>query len=353
MNAGKPTVCPKCNYARTAADAAPAWQCPSCGIAYIKFKNTAKPEAGEGTVPRVDARQRAASLGLRDKVSGTAILVYPLVLLLIYPLALARQTSLMILPPILMAACAFLLWLRAYRRLRVVADVPTSTIAAAAQGYTELHGQVAEAPGHALVGHLTRTPCVWYRYFWSRPGKNGKGDEGELGVPFILRDATGECLINTEHAEVICDRCETWSDGLSLTLFHEWSIRIGDPVYAIGYFSSDGAAVEAHVNLKVACALAAKERDAEAHVARYDANRDGKVDRQETSLAREALRRDTMQQYAAQGGAHALIRPPDGRPFLVIGADHARIVRRYRLLTLAHLCVFFISLGFAGYAWSI
>jgi hypothetical protein len=29
--------CPKCRYSRKAADAAPDWQCPNCGIAYAKF----------------------------------------------------------------------------------------------------------------------------------------------------------------------------------------------------------------------------------------------------------------------------------------------------------------------------
>jgi len=29
-------TCPKCAYARQAADTAPDWQCPSCGIAYAK-----------------------------------------------------------------------------------------------------------------------------------------------------------------------------------------------------------------------------------------------------------------------------------------------------------------------------
>jgi hypothetical protein len=29
-------ICPKCQYKRTAADQAPDWQCPSCGVAYSK-----------------------------------------------------------------------------------------------------------------------------------------------------------------------------------------------------------------------------------------------------------------------------------------------------------------------------
>lgn len=33
-----PVICPKCGYARTASDIAPGWQCPSCGIAYLKYQ---------------------------------------------------------------------------------------------------------------------------------------------------------------------------------------------------------------------------------------------------------------------------------------------------------------------------
>ena len=30
-------TCPKCGYLRSAADTAPDWECPACGIAYAKF----------------------------------------------------------------------------------------------------------------------------------------------------------------------------------------------------------------------------------------------------------------------------------------------------------------------------
>ena len=45
------TVCPKCSYLRRATDTAPAWQCPSCGIAYVKWQTARQlvvpPQAGE------------------------------------------------------------------------------------------------------------------------------------------------------------------------------------------------------------------------------------------------------------------------------------------------------------------
>jgi glutaredoxin len=31
-----PTICPKCNYSRRDTDSCPAWQCPSCQVAYSK-----------------------------------------------------------------------------------------------------------------------------------------------------------------------------------------------------------------------------------------------------------------------------------------------------------------------------
>jgi uncharacterized protein YxjI len=46
---GRP--CPKCAYARTASDTAPDWQCPKCGIAYVKFEqatNSAPASTGSG-----------------------------------------------------------------------------------------------------------------------------------------------------------------------------------------------------------------------------------------------------------------------------------------------------------------
>jgi uncharacterized protein YxjI len=44
---GRP--CPKCAYVRTASDTAPDWQCPKCGIAYVKFEQAhaaPAPQAG-------------------------------------------------------------------------------------------------------------------------------------------------------------------------------------------------------------------------------------------------------------------------------------------------------------------
>jgi hypothetical protein len=353
MTAANATVCPKCGHVRTAEDAAPAWQCPACGIAYSKFRDASgrHPDDGRpGPGAVEDLRVRTLSVGQADKAGDIAIGVYLAWVSVFFVLTLAfpRLRAPMWVPALL-AASAFLFWLGVYRRLRMVMDVPTSTIAAAAQGYVELQGRAAAAPGEALRGQLTGVPCIWYRYNWYTPGDDKAVDFGERGVPFILRDATGDCLVDSDDAEVICDRCQKWTeDGKVL---QEWSIRVGDPVYAIGYLASGGADAERHVNLKVAYELAAQEHDRRSYQARYDVNRDGKVDRRETALAREARRRDVMEKFAGQGGVNALGPSPDGRPFLVIGAGQESITMRFRIRAVAHLCVFLAALGVGAYFW--
>jgi hypothetical protein len=341
-----PAPCPKCGYLRKAADTAPAWQCPSCGIAYSKFSDA---PAKAAAAPDLRART-LLSVGLRDRAGDVAIWVY-------IALALAFLGLIVVFPqleadrwiPLVLAVSAFAFWLRAYRRLRTIEDVPTSTIAAAAQGYVELNGTAVAAAGDTLVGHLTRLPCVWYRYSWYKSGQEKGGDMGELGVPFILRDATGDCLVDATEAEVVCDRCQTWAR--EAIVFQEWSIRVGDPVYVIGHFSTGGAAAERHVNMKASYALAAQQRDAQAYASRYDLDRDGKVDRREAAVAREAQRREILERYVRQGGVHTLGPSRDGRPFLVIGAGSRSIASRYRRLALAHLGVFFLSLALVAWLW--
>jgi ribosomal protein L37AE/L43A len=54
-------ACPKCSYVRKAAETAPAWQCPSCGIAYNKFQ----PEnSGEQTTAAARKDGRETVLGV-------------------------------------------------------------------------------------------------------------------------------------------------------------------------------------------------------------------------------------------------------------------------------------------------
>ena len=58
----------------------------------------------------------------------------------------------------LMAAVSFFAWIANYRRLRQIADTPTSNVATAAQGYAELAGR-AEPAGAPLRATYSGRPC--------------------------------------------------------------------------------------------------------------------------------------------------------------------------------------------------
>jgi hypothetical protein len=340
-----PTVCPKCGQARAAAAAAPQWQCPACGIAYSKFGSRPEESAREAVAP-ADRRERARTAGERDAAGSNAVGIYLALFVLGFVVAFFTRGGALFWPPLLLAGGAFLLWLAAYRRKRLVEDVPTSTIAAAAQGYVEIQGTVEHAPGDLLAGKLTNLPCVWYHYtLQTDPAErdNSRDDAGWNGTPFIIRDESGECLVDPADAEVICDRCQAW--GAAGVTYSEWSIRVGDPIYAIGYFSTGGARNERQLKRKIGGALRSWQRNATAFLARFDADRDGKVAGAEMAAAREAAGHEVLKQYSLQGGVHTLGLSPDGRPFILISADQGRIRRRYRRLTAVHLFIFFASLG--------
>ena len=345
MRTANPTVCPRCGHARGAADDAPAWQCPACGIAYKKVGTRGEESARKRAAPQ-DQRERARTVGERDTAGSSAFGIYLALFVLGIAAAFLTRGSVRFWLPLLLAGGAFVFWLAAYRRKRMIEDVPTSTIAAAAQGYVEIQGTVEHAPGDLLAGRLTNLPCVWYHCtLRTDPSDkdNSRDEAGWNSTPFIIRDETGECLVDPAEAEVICDRCQAWN--AERVAYREWSIRVGDPIYAIGYFTTGGARSEHQLKRRIGGTLSSWQRNAKDFLARFDTNRDGKVATQELAEAREAARRETLQQYSLQGGVHTLRPAPDGRPFILISADQDRIKRRYRRLTAVHLFIFFVSLG--------
>lgn len=344
-----PTVCPKCGYARKPADTAPAWQCPSCGIAYNKFQAEAATQAASQPAAVPDLRQTRLATGQRDKPGSTAFLFYgaalPILGVVVFYIPLPPVSSLKWGLSVFVVG-SFLFWLSAYQRKRAFEDVPTSTVAAAAQGYVELRGTAEAAPGHSLRGRLTGAPCIWCQFVMKEKDNQGEYVEmeaGSLGVPFLLRDKTGECLVDAGQAEVVCNRCQQWKEDERVC--EEWSIRVGDMIHVVGFFSTGSTDADGQLSMKVAYDLASEQRNPAAYAARYDTNYDGKVDVREVAVARVAKRREEEQRLTSQGGAHSVGPSPDGRPFLVVSAGQKKVSTHYAFLAAVHLGVFFISLG--------
>jgi hypothetical protein len=247
-----------------------------------------------------------------------------------------------------LAAVSFLAWVASYRRYRQVEDLPTSRIGSAAQGYVEFYGRASALSGTPVVSRLTGLPCCWYRYTVERRDSGNRWRHQESGVStahFLLEDATGQCVISPEGAEVVGLRADTRTRG---DYRHtEWLILPGAPLYAIGELRTVGGAVaELDERRDVNALLREWKQDPPALLQRYDRNADGEIDLREWEAARLDARRAVRAEHRRirmQDAVHVLGMPRDGRLFLLAGEVPQRLGRRFARWSGVHLTVFFLA----------
>ncbi|KXS32649.1 MAG: Uncharacterized protein AWT59_1244 [Candidatus Gallionella acididurans] len=273
-------------------------------------------------------------------------------LLLLIGLKLESRNSWLICLSV-MAAISILAWLSALNRLRTVRDTPTSKIASAAQGYVELRGR-GHPFGDPLLGKLSLLPCLWYRYRIEQRESGNKWktmDAGESDDTFILRDDTGECVIDPEQAEILTLHHDQWHDGDYR--YTEWKLIEHDSLYVIGQFRTQGgSSVEFDTHAELNALLAEWKQDMPALLKRFDLDNDGTLNAQEWMLARSAANREVarmMREAQAQPDINIVGRPRDGKLFMVSNLGQDKLARRYLLWSWAHLLIFFGALGGAGW----
>lgn len=255
---------------------------------------------------------------------------------------------------ICIAGLALVGWKVSYGRTRIMADLPTSRVASAAQGYVELHGQALWHEGQRMIAPKSRFNCVWYRYLVEeKKGKNWrKVESGVSDETFILRDASGDCVVDPEGAEVLTSSKRTWfSEPYRIT---EWLIRPNDSVYALGAFTSiDPADPNANAKADTAALLAEWKRDRRMLLERFDSNGDGEIDMQEWERVRtaaEAEVRGTQVAVQKLPQLHVMRKPKDGRAYMLSNMDPNNLIRRYKLWTMAQFGILCVAGGFAAFS---
>ena len=245
-------------------------------------------------------------------------------------------------------------WIANYRRYRQIADTPTSRVASAAQGYVELLGHAAQLPDAALLTKFRQLPCVWYRYQVEEKGSDDKWsvkDVGESDDPFLLSDATGQCVIDPEHAEIITSHVETWTDGDCR--YTEWLLLPQDKIYALGDFSTIGAGTALDFDGDVGALLTEWKKNQPQLLERFDLNRDGVIELREWQLARRQAQREVErnhQEIRASSDVNVMRRPADGRLFLLSNQLPEKLILRYQLWSWAHIVIF---LGAGGLSFAL
>lgn len=99
--------------------------------------------------------------------------------------------------------------IRAFRKKRLLENMPTSKIRSIAMGLVEIFGKVEPQLVNGLLkGPLSKKDCVYYRYKVEEYRSSGKSghwvtiNKGEKGVPFFVRDETGVVLVDPKGANV-------------------------------------------------------------------------------------------------------------------------------------------------------
>ncbi|MGH8576434.1 MAG: hypothetical protein ACREXX_04945 [Gammaproteobacteria bacterium] len=247
----------------------------------------------------------------------------------------------------LVGVCSLVAWLAALRRYRLVADTPTSLIASAAQGYVELVGRCELHPDSPALGYLSGPPCVWYRCAVSRRTSEGwSSTSRERSTDtFLLRDASGICVVDPDHAEVTGAHRRSWIQG-------EYRYDLdylapGDPLYALGELATlGGPPGPLDRRAEVGALLSEWKRDPASLRERFDIDRDGEVNLAEWAKAREAAEREVDRRHLETGppaALHLLRAPADGRPYLLSNRDPLALARSFRFWAWLHVIVLTVA----------
>lgn len=268
------------------------------------------------------------------------------------------------------SAAFYFIW-RSLHRARIVEDMPTARVRSAYQGYVELEGRGLLLDGPPIVGPLTGTRCLWYRYKIEHHETRGDGRGSHWGTLqagvsdglFALDDGTGRCLIDPEGAEVIPGEKDVWYGnagfprrgppaskswfrlGSGEYRYTEERLMPGD-LYALGWFHTVDAAA-GDLRADVVALLRDWKGDQPALRRRFDRDGDGRIDAEEWDAARAAAQAEALARRRDQPRAptlHVLARAPSDRhPFLLSALSQRVLATRYRRRALAALVAFLIG----------
>ena len=290
------------------------------------------------------------SLHLRDVGRDAACVVAYLALLQI--VVESAGTSIATWSVLAITSIAVWATLSAYGRYRIGVDLPTSRIGSAAQGYVELRGVAKAHPGRDLRSPHGLTRCVWFRYVVEERTRDTYRvvRSGASHDTFVLRDDTGECIVDPDGARVDGGRLRRWDDApYRIT---EVTLVDGDPLYALGELKSDHShAGPDSVGRDAASLLAEWKRDRAALNARFDANGDGAVDLAEWEVARSSAQREALANRTRESALpplHVLSRPEGSRPFVLSTRDPDAVARRWLTWTIAHAAVAITGFFYGG-----
>jgi hypothetical protein len=265
------------------------------------------------------------------------------------------------------APLCFYFGFRDWRLARLIDDTPVSRIRSAAQGYVELCGIASMGEGSPTIAPLSQLPCAWWSFSIEHRTGDGRDrrwetiNRGVSVAPFLLQDDTGACLVGPTGADVRPGHKDLWRGSLPWPTapggaqrffglesgdyrYTEHRIDEREQVSVIGEFRTMGGAGSGDVTVEVMRLLAEWKHDQPALLEHFDSNHDGLLSQEEWERARTAARAQIVQLSPRTGPPvqSIVVKPDDGRPFLIAASDLKVLARRSRLAAAAML------IGFIG-----
>lgn len=263
---------------------------------------------------------------------------------------------------------AVMAWLKLLKG-RQIQDTPTSKIRSAAQGYVELEGIARMLPGDPVVSPLSGQQCCWWKYAVEEKRttySNGRRSTRWATIEsacsddlFQLVDETGDCVVDPDGASIIPNQRVRWYGssrrpprkpdkspffGLGSYRYTEQTISIGSPLYALGWFRTQGGIAHSFDDRSAVRELLAEWKADQARLLReFDSNGDGQIDMQEWAAVREKAVQQVRQRQletAIDPDIHILCRPPHRRRFLLSTVAQHDLIRQARWYVIAGMTLF-------------
>ncbi len=249
----------------------------------------------------------------------------------------------------LLLLVGFFAWVLTHKRVLTIADIATSRIGSAAQGYVELYGRASVNPENLIRSPLSGMSCIWFRYkVYSKENSDREWREVSSGVSdttFEITDSTGKCQVDPDDAEVVSPDRRVSYQGVYKHV--EELLFAGGSIYVLGEFSTIGGANSVlSVKEDVSGLLAEWKKDPTQLKKRFDLDGNGEIDLQEWELARHAAIREVEKQHReirTQSGVNMMRVPRDRRLFLISSMSPQKLRQRYQLWSYFHLAVMFLA----------
>jgi E3 ubiquitin ligase len=261
-------------------------------------------------------------------------------------------------------------------RKRIIEDTPTSKIRSAAQGYLELVGHGHLMDGQPIISPLTGSTCTWYEFKVDerrQSGKNSKWVTIRKGISdelFLIKDETGQCIIDPEGANVTVSRKDVWYGAASNPMgnatktakgrgflggivvsnkyrYTEKLLHPGEALYAIGLYKTvGGAGASFNVNEDVRELVREWKADTEALMKKFDTNGDGELDLNEWQRVRDEAYKHVMEKHSEQKTmppVHLMNKTNDKRrPFILSALPQDDLIRRLHIYSVLSITAFII-----------